>query len=342
MPVFVTGGSGVVGAAVLERLATTGREVVALARSDEAAATVTGLGAARVVRGDVLDEEALAEGMDGCATVFHIAGVNDMCVADPGPMFRANIEGSRRVMRAAAAAGVERVVYTSSAAAIGEVRGTVGTETSIHRGSYLSRYEQSKHVAEQVVWAEAEAGGVDTVAVLPSSVQGPGRSGGTGKILLDFVNGTLPAIIDSRLSIVDVADCAAGHVLAEQHGQPGERYLLNGATMTVREGLELLAEATGVDATVRSLPGPLASAAAGMIAGVSRARGRTPRFCPEMVRTLRHGHAYDGSKATRDLGLEYTPAEETLARTIRWFAEQGMVTRDLPGLGITAAASGDR
>lgn len=339
MPVFVTGGSGVVGAAVLERLVAAGREVVALARSDGAAERVTELGASRVVRGDVLDDAGLAEGMAGCETVFHIAGVNQMCVADPAPMFRANIEGSRRVMRAAAHAGVGRVVYTSSAAALGEVRGTVGTETSVHRGTYLSRYEQSKHVAEQAVWAEAERSGVDTIAVLPSSVQGPGRAGGTGKILLDFVNGSLPAIIDSRLSIVDIADCADGHVLAESHGEPGERYVLNGATMTVREGLELLSEVTGVEAKVRSLPGPVASLAAVGVAAVSRVRGRTPRFCSEMVRTLRHGHAYDGSKASRALGLEYTPAAQTLERTIRWFAEQGMVRRDLPRLGISASPS---
>ena len=340
MRVFVTGGSGIVGGDVISRLVADGREVVALARSDAAARGLDDLGVSRTVRGDVFDRDALAEGMAGCETAYHVAGVNAMCVADPRPMFRANIEGSRRVVRAAADAGVRRLVYTSSAAAIGEARGTVGSEESLHRGEYLSRYEQSKHRAEQAVWKEAERTDLEVVAVLPSSVQGPGRGGGTAKILLDFVNGTLPAIIDSRLSIVDIRDCAAGHVLAEQDGKSGERYLLNGATMTVREGLELLSEVTGVETRVRSLPGPLASGAAAAATAVARVRRREPRFCPEMVRTLRHGHAYDGSKATRELGLEYTLAAETLERTIRWFAEQGMVTRDLPGLGIRAARGG--
>ncbi|QBI20666.1 NAD-dependent epimerase/dehydratase family protein [Egibacter rhizosphaerae] len=337
MRVFVTGGSGVVGRDLIARLVADGREVVALARSDAASAELEGLGAARSVRGDLFDREALAEGMAGCEVVYHVAGVNAMCVADPRPMFRTNIEGSRRVVRAAADAGVRRLVHTSSAAAIGEARGTVGSEESLHRGTYLSRYEQSKHRAEQAVWKAAAGTELEVVAVLPSSVQGPGRGGGTAKILLDFVNGTLPAVIDSRLSIVDIRDCAAGHVLAELHGKAGERYVLNGATMTVREGLGVLSEVTGVDTRVRSLPGPVASGAAAAAAAVARVRRREPRFCPEMVRTLRHGHAYDGSKAARELGLEYTPVAETLERTIRWFAEQRMITRDLPGLGIRAA-----
>lgn len=330
--VFVTGGTGVLGRDVTRRLVAEGREVVALARSEASAHVLRDLGVARVARGDVLDTESLAEGMAGCEAAYHVAGVNGFCFADPGPMYLVNIEGSRRVVTAAARAGVGRVVYTSSAAALGEATGTVGSETSPHRGSYLSHYERSKHLAEQGVRDTAEDLGVDVVSVLPSSVQGPGRAGGTGRLLVDFVNGKLKAVPDTRLAIVDVDDCTEGHLLAERHGKPGERYVLSGASVTIWEGLEALRAVTGVDYKVRTLPGPVALAAAGALARVQRARGKRPTFCREMVRTMLHGHAYDGSKATRDLGLEYTPLEETLRRTVRWFVDQGLVEGDLPGL----------
>lgn len=331
--VFLTGGSGLVGAAIVKRLVADGREVVALARSEDSERRLMGLGVSRVVRGDVLDRQALATGMAGCATVYHVAGVNAFCLADPGPMLLANIEGSRRVVEAAATAGVGRLVYTSSAAALGEPRGTVGSETTAHRGTYLSDYERSKHLAEQAVQSAARRRHLDVVHVLPSSVQGPGRSGGTGRLLLDHVNGSLGAVVDSRLSIVDIEDCAQGHLLAERHGRPDERYVLNGATMTVREGLALLGRITGVSPTVRTLPAPAAVAGAAVYEVVQRARGKHPRFCREMVRTLVHGHAYDGSKATLDLGLTYTPPEHTLRRTVEWFVDQGLVTRALPNMG---------
>jgi dihydroflavonol-4-reductase len=330
--VFVTGGSGLLGREITRRLVADGREVVALARSEASARLLRDLGAANVVRGDVLDRDALVDGMAGCDTVYHVAGVNGFCFADPAPMFLVNIEGSRRVVRAAASAGVQRVVYTSSAAALGEPDGAVGDEDTRHRGSYLSNYEKSKHLAEEAVRQTAEAEDVDVVHVLPSSVQGPGRSGGTGKLLIDFVNGKLKAVPDTRLSIVDIDDCTQGHVLAEEHGKAGERYVLSGPSVTIGEGLRVLGEVTGVSYKVRTLPGPAAMAAATGMQLVGRVRGKKPKFCREMVRTMLHGHAYDGSKATRDLGLTYTPIEDTLRRTVAWFVEQGLVDRALPGL----------
>ena len=331
-PVFVTGGTGLLGRRITERLVADGREVVALARSDEGLEALSSMGVARTVRGDVLDRDALARGLAGCEAAYHVAGVNGFCLADPGPMYGVNVEGSRRVVEVAAEAGVGRLVYTSSAAAIGEPTGTVGSESTLHRGHFLSHYERSKHLAEVAVRQAASEVGLDVVHVLPSSVQGPGRAGGTGRLLLDFVNGRLKAIIDTRLSIVDIVDCTEGHLLAEAHGTPGERYVLNGSTITIADGMRLLGEVTGVDYRVRSLPGPVALAGAAVLERVQRARGERPRFCREMVRTMRHGHAYDGSKASRELGLTYTPLEETLRRTVEWFVAQGMVTRELPEL----------
>ena len=323
-PVFLTGGSGLIGGALASRLLERGDTVVALARSDAADRALADRGA-RVVRGDTLDEDALAAGMAGCELVYHVAGVNTMCPSDPAALFRVNVRGAETAVRAAGRAGVRRVVLTSSAASLGEAHGTVGSERSAHRGSYLSNYERSKHEGEAAAFAAARHAGVELVAVNPSSVQGPGRTGGTGRILIGYVNGRLRAFIDTHISIVDIADCIEGHMLAAERGRPGERYVLNGATLTSRAALEMVSEIAGVRHRVVMLPAQVARAAGALIEGAYRARGRTPPVCREMVRTLLHGHRYDGARATRDLGLVYTPVRDTFRRTIDWATREGLV-----------------
>ena len=331
-PVLVTGGSGVVGRALIARLVADGREVRALARSDASARTVEAQGA-RAVRGDVMDPEPLRTAAKGCVTLFHVAGINAMCLHDPLPMFRTNVEGSANVVRMAAEAGVGRVVYTSSSSAIGETHGTVGREDSAHRGWYLSEYERSKHLAERLVFQVAEELGVELVSVNPSSVQGPGRATGSARLLLDVVNGKLPLLVDTTISLVDIADCSEGHVLAESRGEPGERYLLCGSTITTREAVELLQRIWGLRRDVRFGPAWLAKAGGAVIGAGAKLFRRDAPVCPEAVRTLLHGHRYDGSKATRELGLRYTPLEVTLLRTLEWCASQGLVR---PGRGQRA------
>lgn len=330
--VFITGGTGLLGRAIVERLVQDGRPVTALARSQDSARSLRALGA-RPVPGDLGDPDSLVDGMQGCETVYHVAGVNAFCLPDNSVLYRVNVEGSRNVVRAAARSGVRRIVYTSSAATLGEKRGTVGREDSPHRGWFLSGYERSKHQAEQAVLTEAGAvEGLEVVCVNPASVQGPGRTGGTARLLLDYVNGRLNGIPDTRMSLVDIADCTAGHVLAEATGRPAERYVLSGATLTTREAVSLLAGVSGVQYRPRTLPHVLVQAGGALGEAVARIRGRRPRICREMVRTLLHGHAYDGSKATRELGLRYTPIEETLRRTLVWYREHGLVSRPMPGL----------
>jgi dihydroflavonol-4-reductase len=328
--VFLTGASGLVGGALLARLRERGDEVTALARSDAAAAAVSERAAAAVARGDVLDEDALAAGMDGCELVYHVAGINTLCPTDPAALFHVNVRGAETAVRAAARAGVSRVVLTSSAATLGEVKGTPGSEDSPHRGWYLSTYERSKREGELAAFDAARRAGVELVAVNPSSVQGPGRSGGTGKILIAYLNGKLRAFVHTQISLVDIRDCIEGHLLAAERGRPGERYVLSGATLSSQEALEIVSGMTGVTDRVRILPAPVASAAAAVAEGGFRLARRTPPFCREMVRTMLHGHRYDGSRATRELGLEYTPVRETFARTIEWAIAQGLVRRDLP------------
>jgi len=322
--VFVTGGSGLVGGALVERLRERGDEVIALARSDAAQAAVERRGA-RVVRGDLFDHEALARGMDGCETVFHVAGVNSLCVEDTEPMLRANVDGPRVVVRAAARAGVRRVVHTSSANTIGEPAGIVGREDTPHRGWYLSEYERSKTEGERAILAAAQAEGVEVVCVNPSSVQGPGRVRGTGRIMLAFLDGRLKFFVDTNVSLVDVGDCAEGHLLAEKHGASGERYILNGMTLTVSEALQMAAEVAGVQRRPRLVPRALATAAGAAVERAFRLARRHPPICREMVRTLVHGHRYDGSRAERELDMRYTEPRETLRRTVDWARRTGLL-----------------
>jgi dihydroflavonol-4-reductase len=338
--VFLTGGSGLIGGALLARLRERGDTVTALARSDAAADVLRDRGA-DVMPGDTLDENALAAGMAGCELLYHVAGINTLCPPDPTALFHVNVRGAEAAVRAAASAGVGRVILTSSAATLGEAEGTVGSEVSPHRGWFLSTYERSKHEGELAAFAAARRAGIELVSVNPSSVQGPGRSGGTGRILIAYLNGRLRAFVDTRLSLVDIRDCVEGHLLAAERGRPGARYVLSGATLSSREALEIVSGMTGVADRVRFLPAPVASAAATLAEGCFRLARRTPPVCREMVRTMLHGHRYDGSRAERELGLAYTPVRHTFARTVEWAIAEGLVTRPLPiwegGVGVGAS-----
>ena len=323
--VFVTGGSGVVGRALVERLVAGGDEVVALARSRPAEETVRSLGA-QPVRGDIFDEDALASGMSGCSVIYNVAGVNTLCVEDPEPMLRANVDGPPVVVRAAARAGVGRFVHTSSAATIGEASGVVGREDTPHRGWYLSTYERSKTEGERAVFEAGRDAGVDVVCVNPASVQGPGRSGGTARFLLAYLDGRLKVFVPTNVSLVDIADCAEGHVLAAQRGVAGERYLLNGIALSITEALALAGEVAGVHGRPRLVPRQVAVAGAWVVEHGSRLARRKPPVCREMVRTLLHGHIYDGSRAERDLGLRYTAPRDTLRKTVDWARAEGLLS----------------
>jgi dihydroflavonol-4-reductase len=322
--IFVTGGSGLIGSALVRRLLQRGDAVVALARSDEAAARLRDLGA-EPVRGDLLDEGSLTVAMAGCELAFHVAGVNVLCPTDRPALFRGNVEGVRLLMRAASRAGVRRVVHTSSAATLGEEAGTVGTEDSPHRGWYLSDYERSKTEGERVALAASTEHDLDVVCVNPSSVQGPGRAGGTGKILLALVDGRLKVFMDTHISLVDIDDTVEAHLLAAEKGERAQRYVISGVTLSSAEALDLLERVGGMERRPRIVSGMTVSAVAALVqAGFGAARRRAP-LCREMARTLRHGHRYDGSRAERELGLTYTPAEDTLRRTVEWAAEQGLI-----------------
>ncbi len=320
----MTGGSGFVGGALVRRLRGRGDEVIGLARSDVAAQRLDSLGAT-VVSGHVLDPDVMATAMSGCDLAFHVAGMNSHCPKEPGALWRTNVEGPRAAVRAAAHAGVGRVVVTSSSATVGEPHGVIGTEETSHRGTYLSLYDRAKHVGEREAFAAGDETGVEVVTVNPSSVQGAGRSSGNGAIAIAYLNGKLPLFVDTHVSIVDIADCVEGHLLAAQHGAPGRRYVLNGATITSLEALDIVAGLAGVEHRVRILP-PVVARAVGAVSEIAYRPLRRPSpVCRDRIRTILHGHRYDASRSERELGLVYAPVANTFERVIDWAVTEGLV-----------------
>ena len=305
--VFLTGGSGLIGGALADRLVERGDELVALARSDAAERALAARGA-RVVRGDVLDEDALAAGMAGCELVYHVAGVNSLCPADPARLFHVNVRGAETAVRAAARAGVARVVLTSSAASLGEPHGSVGDEATPHRGTYLSVYERSKHEGELAAFAAARRAGVELVVDQP--VVGPG-TGPLGRHRPD------PDRLPQR---------PPEGVPRHEHQHRRHRRLRRGPRARRRAGR---GRASATCSTAPRSPPPRRSRsspscrASGIACGCCPRRsrapprrwsraptasgGKQPPVCREMVRTLLHGHRYDGTRAARELGLRYTP-----------------------------------
>lgn len=326
MKAFVTGASGFIGSALVAELLRQGHTVVALVRQRRQFDQMRALGV-HPVWCDLYNLAALAKGMADCEVVFHLAGENKWGVLDPRPMMKANIAGTLCVAQAAQQAGVRRLVYTSSAATIGEAKGTLGREDSPYRGWSMSYYEATKRSAEEVI---RRVDGLEIVTVNPSSVQGPGRVAGTGKIMLAIINGTLPVFVDTRFSICHITDCVQGHILAAERGQPGERYILSGATVTTGEVFGQLAEITGLELRPRYIPHWLAMVGAAIVERIAWWRGKDPSWSREKMAAILHGHHFDGSKATRELGLVYTPLSQALWETVQWYRANGLIRRSLP------------
>jgi dihydroflavonol-4-reductase len=324
---LVTGASGFLGGHVARLLAERGDGVRVLLRPSSDPRAVRDLPVEQVT-GDLRDPASLGRALAGVDAVFHVAADYRLWAANPQEIYDSNVGGTRNLLAAAQRAGVKRLVYTSSVATVAVHRpGRLPDEDVDSRlEEMIGHYKRSKFMAEQEA-LRAAADGAPVVVVNPTTPIGPGdwKPTPTGKLIVDFLNGRMPAYVETGLNVVPVEDAARGHLLAAERGEIGRRYILGGRNMTMREILEALARATGRPAPRVRLPHAVAMAAAYADTAWSRMLGRAPRIPIEGVRMSRHRMFVDASRATRELGFTAGPAEEALARAARWYEENGYV-----------------
>jgi dihydroflavonol-4-reductase len=324
---LVTGASGFVGSHVARLLAERGGRVRVLVRPSSDLRAMEGLRVERVV-GDLRDPASLRAALAGVDRVFHAAADYRLWARNPGEIYQSNAEGTRHLLRAAREAGVSRFVYTST---IGTVsvpgRDAMPDETTPARlDQMIGHYKRSKFLAEQEALRAAREG-APVVIVNPTTPVGAGdwKPTPTGRLIVDFLNGKTPAYLETGLNIVSVEDVAEGHLLAAECGRVGERYLLGGENMTLKEIFDVLARVSGRPAPRWKIPYALALMAGCVDAGISALTGREPRIPVEGVRMARHTMFADCSKAQHELGFRPGPAEPALRRAARWYIENGYV-----------------
>lgn len=324
MTVLVTGGTGFVGGAVVRALVTAGQQVRVLARPTSQTGQLAALGV-EIVRGDVLDAASVEAALQSCDTLYHAAAIYDYWVPDKALLLRTEVEGTRNTLEAAKKAGLQKIVYTSTAVAIGERQGEVATETTPHRGYHLTSYERAKYEAEQLVLSYVEQG-LPVVLVNPAGVYGPGDLKPTGRGIIDVLNGKIPMLFPGVLAVVYIDDAATGHLLAAEKGRIGERYLLCERNVTLEEWFDQICRLAGVK---RPSFGPVWGARALAFAGelASKFTGKAPLLSKDTLSITVHGLRADGSRAAKDLGLVYTPLEEGLPKTLAWYWEHGYLKR---------------
>ena len=324
MKVLVTGGTGFIGSSIVRALLLAGHDVRALVREGADTRNLAGLDIERVT-GDITDPESLTAAMRGCTHVFHAAALYSFWVTQPGLIERVNVGGTRNVLQAALDAGVERVVYTSSVAALAVPSRDrpVDEATPVDPSAIIGAYKRSKYAAEQVA-LEYAAKGLPVVIVNPSFPVGPRdiKPTPTGQTILDFINHRLPAYVDTGMNVVDVEDVAQGHLLAAEKGKIGERYILGGRNMSMREFLGILEKITGIPAPRVRLPYAPLLALSYVNATWCRMTKSTPRMTPDTIRMSRHYMYYDPSKAINELGMPQTPPEVALKKAVDWFIAQ--------------------
>jgi dihydroflavonol-4-reductase len=320
---LVTGGNGFVGRAVVQELLAAGREVRVLARNPDHPA-LHGL-EVQVARGDLRDPDSLSRALKGVGALFHVAADYRLWVPDPKEMYAVNVEGSRRLLTAAAAAGVRRVIYTSTVGALGNPGdGTPGTEeTPVTLAEMVGHYKRSKFMAEQVALEFAHQG-LPVVVVNPSTPVGPwdSRPTPTGQMIVDFLQGRLPAYLDTGLNLIHVRDVARGHLLAEAQGQVGEKYILGNENLSLSQILKMLAEITGRPAPWVKLPyWPVLGLAYVNEFWANHISRRPPRMPVTAIKMAKKYMYFDNSKALSRLGLTLTPVRVALQEAVDWFRE---------------------
>ena len=329
MKAFVTGATGFLGSHVARVLAESGADLRLLVRPSSDLRNIEKLNAERVV-GDLRDAASLEKGMAGCEAVFHVAADYRLWVRDPEEMHRSNVEGTRAILLAARKNGVKRVVYTSSVATMGFTNnGHMADEDSpVSLQNMIGPYKRSKFMAEEVA-IQAGREGMDVVVVNPTTPVGEQdiKPTPTGRIVLDFLKRKFPAYVDTGLNLVDATECARGHVAAYERAKPGERYILGGENLTLKQILDKLGQITGLPSPRVKVPYVMALAT-GVVDEVftGRVLGREPRATIDAVRMGKKKMFVSSAKAERDLGWKIIPVEGALRRAVDWFQSNGYVS----------------
>ena len=322
--IFVTGATGFIGTTLVNRLVERGHSVHALSR---ATSNTDGLSHERIslVRGDIMDRESLARGMEGCTQVYHLAAYAKNWSKDPAMFFRQNVDGMKNVCDAATSAGVRRIVFTSTIVVFGPTPpGVVGDEAMPRiTQNYYTEYEESKAVAEKEA-LKLGASGLPVVIVNPTRVYGPGKltEGNSVSLMLDmYQRGRLPILLNNGKDIgnyVLVDDLVRGHILAMEKGRIGERYILGGENVSLKGLFTIVDELTGKRHRQFSLPPRLAMVYSGLEKKKAEWLGLYPQITPGWVETFLQDWAYSSAKAQRELGYEITPLREGVGRTLEW------------------------
>jgi dihydroflavonol-4-reductase len=326
--VLVTGATGFVGSHVAQLLAAQGADLRLLVRASSNTGNISDLKAERIV-GDLRDPESLKKAVQGCEFVFHVAADYRLWVRDPEQMYRSNVEGTRAIIRAAQEGGVRRVIYTSSVATMGFTRaGHIVDETSpVSVRDMVGHYKRSKFMAEQIA-LEAGQTGANVVVVNPTTPVGERdiKPTPTGRIIVDFLKRKFPAYVDTGLNLVDVSEVARGHVLAMEKAIPGQRYILGGVDLTLKQILDKLSALTNLPAPTVRVPHAVALGFAAfdqLITG--KILRKEPRATIDAVRMGRKKMFASSAKAELVLGYKVLPIEDALQRAINWFNTHGYV-----------------
>ena len=338
MKAFVTGATGFVGSHVAELLQQQGAELRLLVRRGSRTDNIDFLRADRI-EGHLGDFTSLVRGMSGCEIVFHVAADYRLWVRNPDSMYRANVDGTLAIMDAARQAGVKRIVYTSSVATMGFLSdGTVVDEdTQVDLSHMIGHYKRSKFMAEQAALNAGRAG-APVVVVNPTTPIGERdiKPTPTGRIIVDFLNRNFPAYVDTGLNLADVKEVARGHLLAMEKARPGERYILGGENLTLKQILDMLSAITGLPSPNTKVPHVVALGFAAFDQFFTGAlRRKEPRATVEAVRMGRKKMFASSAKAERELGYRALPVEDALRRATAWFAQHGYVRKPLSAaLGV--------
>lgn len=328
MKALVTGATGFIGYHVARYLIEKGTVVSALVREGSDAKPLESIGA-EIVRGDVLEYESVYRALDGCEQLYHLAADYRLWVREPSAMYQVNVKGTKNMMEAALRQGVGKVVYTSTVGALAASSNRVPSneETPCGIGDMVGHYKRSKFMAEQEVEGFAQRG-LPVVIVNPSTPIGgmDRKPTPTGKMIVDFLNGLMPAYLDTGLNFVDVEDVAAGHWLAARHGVDGQRYILGNKNLTLRDFFECLGRISGRRPPSLRLPYLPVLLAAYCDDALSRVvPGRRPVIPLTGVKMAKKYMYFDSSKAVAELGLPQSPVEGAIEKAVAWFRDNGHV-----------------